>query len=85
MGRWWELAAAATGTSSFTASGVLQNLGSIFKISEIEVQKGLPELLPGPGTLSSSCLFFLVGLLRRTSTRPPTPARRPTRPAASAG
>ena len=41
LGTWWEPAAALTCTSSFTASGVLQNLGSIFKISEIEVQKGL--------------------------------------------
>jgi len=41
MGRWWEPAAALTCTSFSTALGVLQNLGNIFKISEIELQKGL--------------------------------------------
>jgi hypothetical protein len=33
LGRWWEPAAALTCTSLFTAFGVLQNLGDIFKIS----------------------------------------------------
>ena len=64
MGSWWEPFAALTCTSLFTASGVLQKPCDIFKISEIELQKGLPGLLPRPGTLSSSGLFFLVGLLR---------------------
>ncbi len=41
--------------------GVLQKPGDIFKISEIEVQKGLPGLLPGAGTLSSSTPFFSCG------------------------
>ena len=63
----------------FTAFGELQNLGDIFKISEIGLQKGLAGFLPGPDTFSSSGLFFLVGLLPLTSTRPPTPARRTTR------
>jgi hypothetical protein len=54
VGGWWEPVAALTCTSLFTASGVLPNLGDIFKISEIELQKGLAGLLPGPGTLPSS-------------------------------
>jgi hypothetical protein len=85
LGTWWEPAAALTCTSLFTAFGVLQNLGDIFKISEIEEQKLPKGLLPGPGTLSCSSLFFLVGLLPPTSTRPATPARRTTPPPASAG
>lgn len=85
MGRWWEPAAAVTCTLLFTASDVLQKPGDIFKNLEIGLQKGLPGLLPRPGTLSSSTPSFLVGLLPHTSTRPPTPARRTIRPSASAG
>ena len=33
MVRWWESSAAPTCTSLFTASGVLQKPGDIFKIS----------------------------------------------------
>ena len=71
MGRWWEGFAALTCTSLLTTSimfGVLQNLGDIFEISEIELQKGRAGLLPGPGTLSCSGLFFLVGLLPHSIT-----------------
>jgi hypothetical protein len=64
LGRWWEPAATSTCTSLFNASDVLQKPCDIFKISEIEVQKGLSGLLPRPGTLSSSTPSFLVGLLR---------------------
>jgi len=43
MGAWGEPSAISTCTSLLTmstASGELQKLGSIFKISEIELQKG---------------------------------------------
>lgn len=85
MGARWEPAVASTCTSLLTASGVSRNLGYIFRISEIEKQKTLKGLLLGPGLLSSSPLSFCAGLLPPTSTRPPTPARRTTRPFASAG
>jgi hypothetical protein len=64
----------------FTASGVPLIPCDIFKISEIELQKSRTGLLPGPGTVSSSGLFCLVGLLPPTSTRPPPPAAPLLRP-----
>jgi hypothetical protein len=85
LGRCWEPAADLTCTSLLIASGVSQNLCDIFKITEVEVQKLPKGLLPRPGTLSSSGLFFLVGLLPPTSKPLPTPARRTTRPSATGG
>jgi len=73
MGRWWEPAAISTCTSLLTTpTGFceLQKLGDIVGIIEIKVQKGLPGLLPRPGTLSPSSLFILVGLLLHMSTTP---------------
>jgi hypothetical protein len=58
LGGWWEPAAALTCTLFITAFGASQNLGDIFEISEIEVQKGRAGLLPRPGTVSSSGLSF---------------------------
>jgi hypothetical protein len=49
--------------------GVLQKPCDIFKISEIGLQKGRAGLLPGLGTVSSSGLSFLVGLLLHTFTQ----------------
>jgi hypothetical protein len=85
VGEWWEPAAALTCTSLLTASDVLPNLGDIFKISETEVQKGLAGLLPGQVLFPLRPLLFLWDSFAHTSTRPPTPARRTTRPPASAG
>ncbi len=75
MGGWWEPAAALTCTSLFTASGVSQKPGDIFKISEIELQKGRAGLLPRPGTLPSSAPSFLwdsfAHVYAATHARPP--------------
>ncbi len=74
MGTWWEPAAALTCTplvTTLTPASVLHKPCDIFKISEIEVQKLLAGLLPGPGTLSSSPPSFLVGLLPHARLRVP--------------
>ena len=59
----------------------LQKLGDKVPFIEIDSRESLKGLLPRLGTLSSSGLFFFVGLLPPTPTRPAMPpASRPTRP-----
>jgi hypothetical protein len=88
MGTRWEPSAALTCTplvATPAGFGVLQKPCDIFEKPEIGLQKSRAGLLPRPGTLSSSSLFFLVGLLPHMSTPSAAPARRTTRPSASAG